>query len=158
MTCVSASTLSCTAASHTTCPGPTSGAGIFMSIPTRIPKPSTSVQDNTIWTPELYQLRGSPKAGKDIWLFDGAKDALHELSTQVLMEKHRLLTLNCTLPLHPSLPPSLPPSLCIPTYPFLPLHRRTPSSCIISKVWWPRTICPGIHKNVHHAVPDTSKP
>jgi hypothetical protein len=50
-------------------------------------KPSTPDQDNTIWTPELYQLRGSPKAGKDIWLFDGARDALHELSTQVLMRQ-----------------------------------------------------------------------
>ena len=40
-------------------------------------------QDNTLWTPELYQLRASPKADKDIWLFDAARAACRELSTEV---------------------------------------------------------------------------
>ena len=37
--------------------------------------------DNTLWTPELYQLKRSPKADKDVWLFEAAKGALHELAT-----------------------------------------------------------------------------
>lgn len=45
--------------------------------------PGCRSQDNTLWTPELYQLRTTPKAGKDIWLFDGAQDALFEIATQV---------------------------------------------------------------------------
>lgn len=37
--------------------------------------------DNTLWTPELYQLRGKkPKANKDVKLFPGALDALHDLA------------------------------------------------------------------------------
>lgn len=38
--------------------------------------------DNTLWSPELYQLKRTPKAERDIWLFDGARAALHELTTQ----------------------------------------------------------------------------
>ena len=37
--------------------------------------------DNTLWSPELYQLRRSPKAERDIWLFEGAKAALMELAS-----------------------------------------------------------------------------
>jgi magnesium-dependent phosphatase 1 len=37
--------------------------------------------DNTLWTPELYQLERTPKAGKDIWLFDDVQEILFELST-----------------------------------------------------------------------------
>jgi magnesium-dependent phosphatase 1 len=37
--------------------------------------------DNTMWTPELYQLKRSPKAGRDIYLFPGTIAALHELAT-----------------------------------------------------------------------------
>ena len=37
--------------------------------------------DNTLWTPELYQLKRTPKAGKDIWLFEDARDILYELAT-----------------------------------------------------------------------------
>eukprot|EP00960_Hanusia_phi_P046751 758013-Hanusia_phi.AAC.1 len=38
--------------------------------------------DNTLWTPELYQLKRSPKADKDVWLYEGAKAALLELATE----------------------------------------------------------------------------
>ena len=47
--------------------------------------------DNTLWTPELYTLRTfsgyadasppNPVAGKDVWLLDGAAEALHELAS-----------------------------------------------------------------------------
>lgn len=37
--------------------------------------------DNTMWTPELYQLKRTPKADRDIYLFPGTKAALHELAT-----------------------------------------------------------------------------
>ena len=37
--------------------------------------------DNTLWQPELYQMRGKkPKANKDIKLTAGALDALHDLA------------------------------------------------------------------------------
>ena len=37
--------------------------------------------DNTLWTPELYQLKRFPKAERDIWLFQGTRAALNELSS-----------------------------------------------------------------------------
>ena len=37
--------------------------------------------DNCLWTPELFELRKAPKAGKDVRLFDGARDALFDLAT-----------------------------------------------------------------------------
>jgi magnesium-dependent phosphatase 1 len=53
--------------------------------PVRIPLaprlPLYVLSDNTLWTPELYQLRRAPKADRDIWLFEGAKAALHELAS-----------------------------------------------------------------------------
>eukprot|EP00961_Rhodomonas_salina_P286800 3875659-Rhodomonas_salina.3 len=45
--------------------------------------------DNTLWSPELYQLKRTPKAERDIWLFDGARAALHELTTQVRARRSR---------------------------------------------------------------------
>jgi len=46
--------------------------------------------DNTLWTPELYQLRRAPKADRDIWLFDGAKAALRELSSEPAWSETRV--------------------------------------------------------------------
>ena len=37
--------------------------------------------DNTLWTPELYQLKRTPKAGKDIWLFEDVQEILFELAS-----------------------------------------------------------------------------
>lgn len=37
--------------------------------------------DNTLWTPELYELRKRPRAGRDIRLCSGAEDALYDLAT-----------------------------------------------------------------------------
>ena len=37
--------------------------------------------DNTLWSPELYQLRKKPKANKDVRLCAGAVDALYDLAT-----------------------------------------------------------------------------
>ena len=47
--------------------------------------------DNTLWTPELYTLRHLPNyaqagppgpvAGEDVWLLDGAAEALYELAS-----------------------------------------------------------------------------
>ena len=37
--------------------------------------------DNTLWSPELYQLRKKPKANRDVRLCAGAVDALYDLST-----------------------------------------------------------------------------
>lgn len=65
------------------------------------------LQDNTLWTPELYQLKSPPKAWKNIRLFEGAVAALNELvdapewsdvrvaaasRANKIKEAHRLLT------------------------------------------------------------------
>lgn len=52
------------------------------SMPKVRPKLLVFDLDNTLWTPELYQIRQKniPKAGSDIWLFDGAQTIVHDLA------------------------------------------------------------------------------
>ena len=57
----------------------------------QLPKLVVLDLDNTVWTPELYTLRKlenydsagppGPVAGDDVWLLDGAAEALYELAT-----------------------------------------------------------------------------
>ena len=51
-----------------------------MSMPQR-PRLIVFDLDNTLWTPELYQLKRTPKAGKDIWLFEDVQEIIFELAT-----------------------------------------------------------------------------
>lgn len=52
-------------------------------IPSMLPGLLVFDLDNTLWTPELYQIRqrSVPKAGKEIWLFDCAQAIVSDLAT-----------------------------------------------------------------------------
>ena len=47
------------------------------AMPKAYPKLIVFDLDNTLWTPELYQLRRTPTAEKEIYLFEGARTILH---------------------------------------------------------------------------------
>lgn len=52
-------------------------------MPSILPKLLVFDLDNTLWTPELYQIRqrSVPKAGKEIWLFQCAESIVSDLAT-----------------------------------------------------------------------------
>eukprot|EP00978_Attheya_sp_CCMP212_P005230 scaffold11612_cov39-Attheya_sp.AAC.2 len=52
------------------------------NVPNVLPRLLVFDLDNTLWTPELYQIRqkGLPKAGKEIWLFEGAQAIVNDLA------------------------------------------------------------------------------
>uniref|UniRef100_A0A0G4H0D9 Magnesium-dependent phosphatase-1 n=1 Tax=Chromera velia CCMP2878 TaxID=1169474 RepID=A0A0G4H0D9_9ALVE len=59
--------------------GPSGRSSSVSPSPSPVPRLIVFDLDNTLWTPELYELWSAPKANRDICLFKGAEKVLAEL-------------------------------------------------------------------------------